>query len=156
MVEAARVIVDPALTKGKFDRETTPLVRNSKLYEDIGVRILKVAFPIVDVAIWWQAKAREIRLRVQADEYDYLPVQGWWIDESGYPLRAELAPSGNGFQVNGHPYGFDRTWLCFPGWREYHDHESHQNVPWSFLRGNRHYRIPGLILQLKSDLDKQG
>lgn len=91
---------------------------------------------------------------MEADSYDYLPIRGWWVDEDDKPLPPERAPVGSGFQNSPGPNGAENTWMCFPGWREYHDHHSHQDVSWNRLRGNPQYRPLALMVQLRKDLDK--
>lgn len=159
MVGVVCLIVDPALAKRKFERDLLLLLMDQKKLVNLGISMQTINFPLIDVGFWWRAKNREIILRIQADDYDYLPVQGWWIDKEGSPLRQGrgLVPNGAGFQVqNSHPYNLDRGWLCFPGWREYHDHQSHQNLSWASIRHNPSYRLPGLILQLFTNLNRQG
>ena len=151
------MIVDPTLAKARFERDTRPLVQNATAYQSTGIRVIQVAFPVLEAALWWQAINGELLLHVQADDYDYLPVQGWWIDKEGQPLRPggpHHLPNGAGFQPGGDPNGQNRTWFCFPGWRAYHDHPGHQNTPWMRYRSVDAYRLPGLIVQLQSDLSR--
>jgi hypothetical protein len=123
----------------------------------MGIRIIKVEYPIVIVGLFWKAQNKELLLRIQADNYDYLPVKGCWVNEDGVPLRqGQQIPSNLGFQHSSDPYGENRSWFCFPGWREYHDHTSHQEVSWDFFRYDNTYRIPGIIVQLFNDLNRSG
>lgn len=151
------MIVDPALARARFEQDTRPLVQNSAAYQATGTRVIQVAFPVIKAALWWRAINGELWLHVQADDYDYLPVQGWWVDAVGQPLRPggpTRLPNGVGFQIGNDPYGQNRTWFCFPGWREYHDHSSHQNTPWLHYRSRAAYRLPGVIVQLQADLNR--
>lgn len=152
------MIVDKLLAKTWFDRESQPMLENNIAFKNIGISVVKIEFPIIDVGLWWRLTGSEILLRVLADDYHYLPVQGWWINQTGVPLLSGSGqvPSGGGFQVSGHPSGKNRTWFCFPGWREYHDHPGHQSPTWVSIRSQRQYRIPGIIVQLLTDLNKSG
>lgn len=143
------VIVDPALSKVWFDRGTAPLVERPGAYASAGIRVISCSFPDLVVGLRWREQGREMRLRVRADNYDHLPPSGWWIDAGGAPLRAAgQVPAGGGFQPPPNPYGEGKGWLCFPGWREYHDHHSHLGHTWQSIRGVERYRLPGTIVQL--------
>ncbi len=152
------MIVDQALSQGRFERDIAPLVREPTIFAGVGLRLLDVTFPVMSAGLWWAARGRDIVVRVQAGEYDYLPVQGWWVDDAGAAIQTGvgLVPVGYGFQGNPNPYAVSKTWFCFPGWREFHDHPSHQNVPWSSIRHDPRYRILGLLAQLQADLNRSG
>lgn len=150
------MIVDKMLAKARFDKDSLSLLTSAANYKEVGVRIIKVDFPIIEVALWWHFLNREILLRIIAEDYDYLPVAGYWIDETGTIIvkGKGLIPHGYGFQTeDGHPHDLQRAWFCFRGWREYHDHPGHQDVSWSYIRQHAQYRIPGIILQLHSVLN---
>lgn len=149
------IIVDPLLSRLWLD-EAAEAVAGSAHHAALGIRVVEHSFPALVVALHWRAAGREIRLHVHADNYDYRPPRGWWVDEDGAPLRAGQVPAGGGFQQPPNPYGEDRSWLCFPGWREYHDHQSHQDNPWRALRRRREYGLPGLLVQLQRDLNGPG
>lgn len=107
------------------------------------------------MALHWEKQNKEILLHVHADNYDYLPIRGWWVDENDVPLaEGQQIPHGGGFQIQANPYGENRSWMCFRGWREYHDHESHQDVSWSSVRSE--CGLLSTLLQLKTDLNKDG
>ena len=40
--------------------------------------------------------------------------------------------------------------------REYHDHQSHQDVSWAALRSDRRYSVLQLLMQLRTDLNATG
>lgn len=150
--------MDPLLARSRFERDISSLIKNPENFEKVGVRLVKAEFPILIVGLWWESQKREILLHVEADNYDYLPVQGWWVDGSDKPLLSgkQQIPNGNGLQQQPNPYKIDRTWFCFRGWREYHDHESHQDVSWTSCRINPEYKILGTIMQLRTNLNHGG
>lgn len=149
-------IVDPSLSKMWFDRGTAPLVERPGTYAGAGIRVVKRSFPVLIVGLSYKSAGREFLLHVHADDYNYLPPRGWWVDGNGSPLPADRAPRGAGFHADVNPYKEDRGWLCYPGWREYHDHQSHQNDPWGPLRGKKEYGISARIMQLWHDLNHAG
>lgn len=153
-MQQAVTIVDPILSRMRFDEGTGPLAESST-YAGMGLRVIVCEYPALIVGLYWRAAGREIRLHVQADNYDYLPPRGWWVGEDGSPLPARLVPSGGGFQRPPNPYGEDRGWLCFPGWREYHDHQSHLGDAWASRAALPECRLPGTLVQLARDLNRE-
>ena len=150
----ATTIVDPSLSRLWFDSATRPLAGDPGRYAALGIRTVRLAFPTLTAALHWRAAGREILLHVQADNYDHLPPRGWWVDDADMPLQAGMVPVGGGFQQPPNPYGEAKAWLCFPGWREYHDHQSHQDNPWPQLRARGGYGLSAILVQLAHDLNK--
>lgn len=152
------MIVDSTLSAAWFRRDTRPFVEDPDAFEHSGVRIIDVTFPRLSAGFWWRRYNREIILEVRAEDYSYLPVQGWWVEENGSLLQPGhgLVPNGDGFHADGHPQGLLRSWLCFQGWRDFHDHISHQNVSWASIRHQPRYRITALVMQLFTDLQHPG
>lgn len=153
-MQKAAAIVDPLLSRRWFDLGTAPLLEDADRYAAIGIRLVRREFPVLIAGLQWRAAGRELLLHVQADNYDHLPPRGWWVDEGDAPLRAGALPVGGGLQQPPNPYGEDRAWLCFPGWREYHDHPSHQGTSWAPLRAREEYTISALLVQLLRDLNR--
>ena len=152
------VILDPTLARARFERDTHALVESPDHYARIGIRVIRVEYPVLEAALLWTLPGREITLHVDAEDYDYLPARGWWVDGVGGALQpgSGSVPNEGGFQTSGHPHELPRTWFCFAGWREYHDHQSHQSPTWASIRQNPQHRIPGVVVQLHADLNKAG
>ena len=89
-------ILDPQLAAARFLRDVRPLEEHRLAFEAAGVRLLRLEYPVIEVALLWKAKNSEVILHVEAPDYDYLPPMAWWIDASGAPLREGrgLVPSG--------------------------------------------------------------
>ena len=149
------VIVDPRLSRMWLD-EAADAVAGSAHHAELGIRVVRRSFPTIIVELYWRAAARRTLLHVQADNYDYRPPRGWWVDEGGAPLRAGQVPTGGGFQPPPNPYSEDKSWLCLPGWREYHDHHSHQGNPWQSIKHRKEYGLSGLLVQLQQGLNGEG
>lgn len=147
-------IVDPDLSRLWLRRDIEPMKRDPGAYQRLGIRLRSVDFPVLIVEMRWGGE--KILLHVEADDYDYRPVRGWWVDEDDRPLPRGRVPVGNGFQQAPNPYGQEASWLCFEGWREYHDHQSHQGAPRHAVRGAEKHRLPGILVQLQSDIGKPG
>lgn len=149
------MIAHPRLSRARFEDDIEPLVAAPEVFQRVGRRIVRCAFPVLEVELTWLAGNRPIILHIDATDYDYRPVRGWWVDEAGQPLVAgsRRIPVNYGFHSNPNPYDEPQAWFCFRGWREYHDHQSHQHTSWASLRKEDRYRLPGLIAQLHSDLN---
>ena len=155
---SAAAIVNPKLAAASFGKAIQPLLTEQERYAQFGVRLVAYLFPFLDVDLDWHAHRRSIRLRVDGTDYPYRPVGGWWIDSSGarqLPGHA-LLPTGNGFHLHRQDGTTPAPWFCFTGWREYHDHHGHQDVPWASIRDVPRYAVLQLILQLQRELNKPG
>ena len=156
-MQRAVTIVDPVLSRFRFEQGAASLLQGSGgAHASMGIRVVRCDFPRLTVALKRRETGAELLLRVQADNYDHLPPRGWWVDDGGLPLRPDKAPVGGGFQEPPNPYGENRGWLCFPGWREYHDHPSHQDIPWRAVRDGGGYSLAGAIVQALHDLNGEG
>ncbi|TDP72994.1 hypothetical protein [Roseateles toxinivorans] len=155
---SAAVIVNPKLAAASFGKAIQPLLTGRERYAMLGVRLVAYAFPFLDVELDWSAHGRTIRLRVDGTDYPYRPVGGWWIDASGERLMPgqQAVPASNGFHLNKQDGTTPAPWFCFMGWREYHDHQGHQEVSWASIRNVPRYSVLQLIVQLQRELNKTG
>lgn len=147
-------IVHPLLAQASFERAIRPLLDQPEVYGRAGITLHALSYPFLDLRLEWYRQGISLNLRVDATDYSYRPIGGWWISDHGDPLRQEtgLVPSGMGF----HPSGEEgKPWFCFLGWREYHDHPGHQGVSWAALRSQPRYGVLQLIQQLQKDLNGQ-
>lgn len=153
------MIVHPHLAEARFRQGILPLLESPTTFERAGIRLIEYSFPVLIVALEWRSAKRWLRLLVEASDYDYWPLQGWWVDEEGGPLLqgSNLVPAGNGFQPASPPCGGNRSWLCFRGWRDWHDHSGHaQEIAWSAIRQWTEFQPLALIQQLHFDLNRAG
>lgn len=149
------MIVHPVLARARFERSIVALLESPSMYEKAGLRKIHYEFPILIVELHSRRHERWLRLRVDATDYDYRPLQGWWVDAQGAPLVAgsSLVPQGAGFQINPAPNQERRCWFCFKGWRDWHDHSSHQDTAWAAIRPQKEFSPLALLLQLISDFN---
>lgn len=150
-------IVHPQLAKASFGRAIQPLLTGARNYELLGIKLLNFSYPYLDVEIDWRVRGAPVRLRVDGTDFPYRPISGWWIDNDGQKLQAGSGrvPEGYGFHTS-NQYGGPGCWFCFRGWREYHDHTSHQDTSWASIRDDKRYSVLQLILQLHKDLNQTG
>ena len=155
------MIVHPHLAEERFRKAILPLLESPEILEKAGIRFVNYEFPFLIVALDWRTKDRWIRLHIDATDFDYRALHGWWVDNCDNPLLAgsALVPSGRGFHANSPhlpPCGKNRSWFCFQGWQDYHDHSSYQDIAWPVLRGQSRFTPLALIQQLQFDLNRQG
>jgi len=151
------VIVHPKLAQACFENAIRPLLTTPEVFEKLGIKLLSFSFPFLDLQLDWHATNKSILLRVDGTDFPYRPVGGWWIDLQGNVLLpgGSGVPNSLGFHVPNPPHR-PNCWFCFLGWREYHDHPSHQDRSWASLRTDPRYSVLQLVLQLQRDLNKPG
>ena len=154
---SAAAVVHPELAAASFERAIQPLLDDPEQFGKFGVRLVGFNFPYLDIDLDWRALGRLIRLRVDGTDYPYRPVEGWWIDASGQRLvaGAQQVPTNNGFHTQDQR-GRNECWLCFLGWRSYHDYSTHQQTSWASIRRDRRYSVLQLVMQLVQELNTTG
>lgn len=151
------MIVHPTLAEERFSRALQGLLEKPAAFAATGVHMVEYRFPWLCVELDVPAQRRKLRLRVDGRDYDYRPIDGRWIDDQGKILRAGsgCVPCNNGFHAEPMD-GWDGPWLCFLGWRSWHNHPGHQDIPWQEIRGLPDYSPLPLIRQLHADLNRPG
>lgn len=152
-------IVHPKLAQASFGASIRALLETPESFRRAGVQLVNYRFPFLDVDLDWHQQSRWIRLRVFAQDFNYRPIGGWWIDANGNPLvrGSRQVPANSGFHTGNRPDGQPGCWLCFPGWAEWHDHNGHhKELSWAGLRADSSKTPLALIQQLVSDLNKPG
>ena len=140
-----------------FERAIRPLLAQPERFEKAGIKLVAFSFPYLDVELSWHAQSAKLLLRIDGTDYRFRPAGGWWIDPQGVPLTPgrQLVPQGAGFHTACES-GEQRCWFCFAGWREYHDHSSHQDMSWASIRRDPRYGVLQLMQQLHKDLNSAG
>jgi hypothetical protein len=146
------MIVDRAVARRKFDRDVEPIRREPELYERLGIRPLVIDFPMLRVGLVWPRKQVGIGLELLAPDWDYRPPSADWVTVDGEPWPVEQAPDGNGFQASTPYPTTGRPWLCFRGFREYHEWEGHVGDPWWPLREDDSFRLLGRVQHIAEQL----
>jgi hypothetical protein len=153
----AVAIVHPRLARASFETAIGPLLTDPKTYAEAGIELVRYEYPHLDVKLHWHKEHLDLLLRVDGTDYNYRPVGGWWINADGIPLRKGCGnmPENMGFHTAMED-ATQRGWFCFAGWREYHNHSSHQNVSWASIRHDWQYSVIQLILRLRRNLNESG
>jgi hypothetical protein len=147
--------MDPELSRRRFERDVEPLLAPG--VAGTGIRVVRFSPPTLIVGVAWPLIDEEMLLCIDGTDYDWSPIEGWWVtDGTGTVPRMQRIPNGGGFQAAANMYGDPRSWLCFRGWRAYHEHNGHHIDRWVIHRGDARYRVAALVHQLGADLRKQG
>lgn len=151
-------VVDPAVSRTKFDREVAEYRQLEATYRRRGWWLMEAEFPIVVVAfIATQLRPAPVvcAVRINFANYDVEPPSVQLIDPfTQQPYRASELPTvllrRQTVQVQGMPGGAqmlsavplmqahqptDIPFLCIPGVREYHAHPAHTGDGWLLHRG---------------------
>lgn len=143
-------VVDPAVSKAKFEHEVKQFLDGKAIHRKRGVIVLECAFPNIKLGFC----ALQIRpvpfvfaVNINYTNYDMEPLSVKFIDPFTYDLipihmlshqfrrKIGIANGKPQFQplALGLPDG--TPFICLPGVREYHNHPDHSNDPWLTHRG---------------------
>lgn len=146
----AELLVDPEVSRVKFEREISRYRDNEREYRQRGWLLLKAQFPEVEVAfvasaIWPQPLI--FAVRVDFSNYDLWAPSVRFIDpfDAHALTLAEVAkkkialvqvqpgvipgiPNFSSLVQGEHEN--DLAFICLPGIREFHDHPAHSGDPW--------------------------
>jgi hypothetical protein len=139
-------VVDPKVSRAKFERELGQIQRMEAMHLKRGWWIMSAEYPVVQIAfITPNCRPAVITAcaRIDFTNYDLWPPSVVFVDPfNGQPLTLEQVgvpfarglPDGTQQQMlQGHPG--KPAFLCLPGVREYHDHPAHTGDPWLLHRG---------------------
>lgn len=149
-------IVHPRLAQACFEAAIAPMRRNPQDYAKLGVKLVRYGFPYLDIELDWHRFQSTLHMRVEATNYCYRPIRGWWINASGDTLLPGqgVMPINAGF----HPSRADGTpggWFCFAGWQDYHNHSSHQDLAWAAIRNDPGFSVPALIMRIHNEVNSE-
>jgi hypothetical protein len=141
-------VVDPAVTKRKFDREVSAFRRREAMFRARGWWLMKVEYPAVEIAlaaVRVRPSAIAMCVRIDFTNYDLWPPSVIFIDpfsgaalttieQVGIPIARRTEQGMAQPMIQAHP-PFP-PFLCLPGVREYHDHPGHNGDAWLLHRGS--------------------
>ena len=141
----SELLVDPDVTRVKFDREIALYCSNVAHHRQRGCFLVGAEFPRADfVFAIPQLRPPAVLFGVTCDflNYDLWPPSVQFTDPfSGSALPAERAPRMLRASANGEPgnlvqaYPGEPAFICLPGTREYHDNPGHSGDSWLLHRG---------------------
>lgn len=144
------LLVDPAVTKDKLDREVGLWHENAEIYRKRGWVLLERVDTRVDVGFLAHLPFGGVNVPVMAacvrldfSNYDLVPPSVEFIDplsgEYVNPIIQAVVPSPEGprdLLVGSHP-STNRPFFCVPGTREYHEHPQHTGDSWHLHRASK-------------------
>ncbi|TNC65784.1 putative metal-binding protein [Rubellimicrobium roseum] len=139
-------VVDPAVSRTKFERELEQFRRLEAMHRQRGWWVMSAEFPVVQIA-FATPHCRPVSIavcaRIDFTNYDLWAPSVMFVDPfTGQPLTLEQVgvpfgralPDGTVQQmIQGHPGR--PAFLCLPGVREYHEHPAHSGDSWLLHRG---------------------
>lgn len=174
MVKKNKQVVEPDVSRKKFDAELAEFLLIENDWRKKGVICLKAEFPVFQfIFIAHHVKPQTVAFGVEIDftNYDVEPPSIIFIDSlTGSPITVKELNGLGFFQVNQQqpqqiqlgPQGLqiagpnpilmigkeNKPFLCIPGVREYHDHPAHTDNPWLNYRGKGEGKLTFLLDQL--------
>jgi hypothetical protein len=161
------MVVDPAVSKRKFDREVRQLLQHREHFRRRGALVLQTDFPEVFVALGTpKAQNRFLPYGVVLDfsDYDTYPpsvrlVDPFTKERLAWPAipykfkRSSVIAPGGFSQVTDllQHWTDDQVFVCLAGVREYHQSSAHTGDPWWSHRGRE-----GTLYYLLDTLCKYG
>jgi hypothetical protein len=133
-------------SKMLFDKDVFKI--DGRLLSVRGWKLYSKEFPVLDVG--FQAGGRtEFRVRLIANNWNAEPPAIELLDKDGNYLTGPKIPqnSGNVFHTDNH-HLTGRPFICMPGAREYHTHQSHVADSWDNYRHQSGYDLGGIMTQL--------
>lgn len=139
-------VVDPAVTRAKFDRELADFRARQGMFRARGWWLLSAEFPVIEIAFATPncpLPFVALAARIDFTNYDLWPPSVTLIEPfSGRPLAtidqvnapmARATPTGILRLVQAHVG--KPPFICLPGVREYHQHPAHDGDDWLLHRG---------------------
>jgi hypothetical protein len=118
----------------------------TRLCEGRGWKLFGLEYPVIDIG--FTATSRPgMRLRFTCDNYNELPASIELLNLDGQPISPMVTCPKSIFNPSAHR-ATGRPFVCYPGSRQYHTHESHVTDHWSNYRGSERYKLGALIFQL--------
>ena len=149
--------MDQAVSLRKFESEVRSLeVEAADFAAAKGWRIVAASYPVLSVVLRHSGSDREIEFRFACDDWDGQPPSLTLHDpEDGRELTWEEWPKDGWVVHELHP-STGKPFLCLPGIREYHTHNSHLNDRWDGYRLRGSYRILSIIDRVQQRFEDSG
>ena len=141
-------VVDPAVSRAKFDREVADFERRRPMHRRRGWWVLNIDFPIVEVAFATpnlRPASVAFAVRIDFTNYDLWAPSVLFIDPFSGEVLTRLdqvqapmfraTPTGQQRLVQWHPDAGQPPFICLPGVREYHSNPGHSGDDWLLHRG---------------------
>lgn len=131
----------PRLTRNRFDADLNGLT--SELCDLRGWSVLDKTWPFLDIVFRDKVHA-PLRTRWQCDNWNDIPPSIELLEEDGRPLSRSVRSPAGIFHDGPHPITGLR-FVCMPGSREYHMHDSHLDVDWDAFRRQQSLQLLDIV-----------
>ena len=131
------------LSQQRFQRDIKGVT--PELCEARGWVVHSADYPVLDIG--FQSGCKPIRFRLNCENWNEEPPAIEILDQSGALVSTYPGQFGGPFNNSQHPIT-RRPFICMPGSREYHTHDSHRNDHWENFRQQDRYRLGEIVSQL--------
>lgn len=138
--------MDLEVSRRKLTQAITALTEEAGDFVDVrGWVVTSTDYPVLAVVFRHPKSGRRIGFRFLCDHWDEDPPSLSLFDPmSGHELPWEEWPQGGWAAASQHPRT-RKPFLCLPGIREYHTHDSHLNDKWEDLRSRETYKLLHIV-----------
>lgn len=137
--------MDPAVSKLKFSREVDDLRESAAVAFAGDGEIRAAEWPVLSLVFTHRRSRRAVGFHFRFDEWDDLPPSLLLFDPAtGVELPWASWPLG-GWSAGDHHPVTSKPFLCLPGIREYHTHQSHTGDAWSNYRARGTFGIGYIV-----------
>lgn len=135
-------LVDPEVSKIKFKREVTSLIKHKEELRNRGWLIEATSFPIIRVSFLTrglQPPVAPLTVDINFTNYNILPPSVRFLNPVTFNITYlnGLQPQADGsfhnVMIQGHPIT-NEPFICLPGIQEYHSHPQHNGDSWDLHR----------------------
>jgi hypothetical protein len=135
--------MNSALSRALFDEQTRHF--GDRLLEVRSWTVNLMSYPILDMTFSRPGR-KNFRVRMVCDNYDEQPASIELLgDDNTYLAKV---PTGSNVINNGPHHNTQRPFICSPGAREYHTHQSHLTDLWECYKGKSGYDLGGMLTQI--------
>ena len=146
--------VDKMVSRKKFEAEILSLNTDTVAYAAAkGWKIISTDYPTLALALRHPRSLREVEFHFACDDWDEIPPSLSLHDaEGGRELPWAEWPKGD-WPVGEHD-ATGKPFLCLPGIREYHTHQSHVGDSWHGYRLRGTYRLRDIVDRVQQKFEK--
>lgn len=146
--------MDAEVSRRKFAKAISAMTGDASEFMKLrGWKVKAEEYPVLTLLFKHPTTGREVGFRFLCDNWDELPPSLTLVDpEDGSELPWEKWPQGGWNAGNQHPRT-NKPFLCLPGIREYHTHDSHLNDLWENLRCRESYSLLHIVERVRQKFE---
>ena len=138
--------MDSEVSKLKFNQEKELLLGEAKDFVAAqGWEIVEFEYPVLAVVLTHPKSRRRVGFRFLCDNWDDQPPSLTLFDPATPNQELPWAKWPKDWNAAERHAHYSKPFLCLPGLREYHSHESHLNDHWANLRPKDSYKLRYIV-----------